>query len=435
MGHRKAQAEGDKGEILKVATSGHNCREPEEADFRGKEAPSWRAITESSMKIHEFQAKEMLRSHGIQVPKGGPATSGEEAVEVARRVGNGPWVIKAQVHAGGRGKAGGILMASSLHEVGEVSSRLLGARLATVQSGPQGHLVKKVLVEEAVRVERELYAGVVVDRSEGRAVLLLSASGGVEIETLAKERPHEIVREFLEPWGELPSFRARRACFALGLDGEVRSQVEKALRGLCSLFHEEDCTLAEINPLAITKEGVVLALDAKINLDDNALFRHPSWFQLRDPEEEDLLEVEARDYGLSYVKMDGTIGCMVNGAGLAMATMDVVLQVGARPANFLDVGGGAREEVVSRAFEILLKDPKVKVILVNIFGGITRGDVLARGIVDAASKLQVHVPIVVRLEGTNAQEGHRILEESGLRIHVAKSMVEAAKLASTLGRN
>lgn len=385
------------------------------------------------MKIHEYQAKEIMRNYGIEVPRGGVATSVEEALDVAKRVGAGPWVVKAQVHAGGRGKAGGIVKASSLAQVGEAASKLLGARLATAQSGPQGYLVRKILVEEALDVERELYAGVIVDRSAARAVLLVSSSGGMEIESIAKERPEQIVKEFVEPWGELPSFRARRACFALGVDGKVMGQVEKTLKGLCVMFHKEDCTLAEINPLAIAKEGKALALDAKVTLDDNALFRHPSWGELRDPEEEDPLEAEASAYGLNYVRMDGTIGCMVNGAGLAMATMDVVLQVGAKPANFLDVGGGAREEVVSKAFGILLKDPRVKVIFINIFGGITRGDVLARGIVDAASKLRVRVPIVVRLEGTNAKEGQRILEESGLKIHVANTMVEAAQLASRLG--
>lgn len=385
------------------------------------------------MKIHEYQAKELLKRYGLNVPKGRVATTPNEAADGAREIGGSGWVLKAQIHAGGRGKAGGILTASSLNEVREAATRLLGSPLRTTQSGPEGLEVKKVLVEEMVPVARELYAGVIVDRSKGRGLILVSPSGGVEIETLAEQRPELIFREWLEPWGELSAFKARRVCFALGLDAQVRPKMETFLKGLSRMFYEEDCTLAEVNPLVITLSGEVLALDAKVNLDDNASFRHPEWSDLRDPSQEDPIELEASRYGLNYVRLKGTIGCMVNGAGLAMATMDMIKQAGAEPANFLDVGGGASQEAVSRAFGLLLRDPGVKVVLINIFGGIMRGDVIARGIVDAASTLEIKVPLVVRLSGTNAQEGRRILEQSGLRIHGAETMREAAEIACRLG--
>lgn len=387
------------------------------------------------MKIHEYQAKEILRRYGIKTPMGGLATSPDEAVALAQRLGGAGWVVKAQIHAGGRGKAGGIRRAQSLEDVAKEALSLLGSRLVTPQTGPEGRKVSRLLVEEQVDIEAELYAGVVVDRAAGRGVLLASASGGMEIEALAHERPEMICREWLEPWGELPEFRARRACFRLGIPQAFRPKVEKVFKALCRVFHQEDCTLAEINPLVVTKGGEALALDAKMNLDDNAAFRHPGWAELRDPDEEEPLEREAGLHGLNYVKLDGTIGCMVNGAGLAMATMDLIQEVGARPANFLDVGGGASEEAVAQAFRILMSDPNVRVVLINIFGGIMRGDVIARGILAAASRMEVRVPLVVRLAGTNASEGRVILGGSGLRMHVAETMREAAELAARLGRD
>lgn len=386
------------------------------------------------MNLHEYQAKEILRTYGILAPRGAVASSPQEAVEVARGLSPGGWVIKAQVHAGGRGKAGGIKKASSLEEVAREAGSLLGSRLFTPQTGAGGKPVNKLLVEEQVEVEAELYAGVVLDRSAGRPLLLASASGGMEIELLAHERPEAICREWLEPWGELPDFRARRVCFQLGVPNTIRTKVEMVLKGLCRAFHREDCTLAEINPLAITNKGEVLALDAKLNLDDNAAFRHPEWSGLRDPQQEEPLEREASLHGLNYVKLDGTIGCMVNGAGLAMATMDLIQEVGGRPANFLDVGGGASEQAVAEAFRILAGDPDVLVVFINIFGGIVRGDVIARGIVAACSRIEVKMPIVVRLAGTNAEEGREILQGSGLTLHVGRTMREAAELASRLGR-
>ncbi|MEJ5375219.1 MAG: ADP-forming succinate--CoA ligase subunit beta [bacterium] len=387
------------------------------------------------MNIHEYQAKEILRNYGIRTPRGKMVISCQEATEAAMDLGGKAWVIKAQIHAGGRGKSGGILKAEGLEQVEQQASSLLGKRLVTPQTGPTGKLVRRLLVEEQVDIETELYAGVILDRSKGQAVLMASRSGGMEIEALALEHPEAIFREHLEPWGELPAYRARRVCFELGVRAETRTKLQETLQKLCRVFYQEDCTLAEINPLVITGSGDVLALDAKINLDDNAAFRHPAWADLRDPEEEDPLELEAARYGLNYVKMDGTIGCMVNGAGLAMATMDFIQEMGAKPANFLDVGGGVNENAVAEAFRILMLEPRVKVVLVNIFGGIVRGDVIARGIVSAASKMQIGVPLVVRLAGTHASEGKEILQKSGLSMRVAESMREAARIAADLGRD
>jgi succinyl-CoA synthetase beta subunit len=389
------------------------------------------------MKIHEYQAKEILNSYGIGTPRGRIARTSDEAVGAARQIGGKGWVVKAQIHAGGRGKGGGIRKAHSLEEVAAHASSLLGSRLVTPQTDPEGSLVRCVLVEEQVEVQAELYAGVVLDRSSGHGLLLASASGGMEIETLAQERPEAICRQRVEPWGELPAHRARGACFELGVPAGARPKVEEAFKALCRAFHEEDCTLAEINPLVITTSGEVLALDAKLNLDDNAAFRHPAWADLRDPQEEDPMELEAGRHGLNYVRLEGTIGCMVNGAGLAMATMDLIKDVGALPANFLDVGGGASEQAVAHAFRILLGDPKVRVILINIFGGIVRGDVIARGILAAVSSEQaggVRVPLVVRLAGTHAREGREILLRSGLPMEVAETMREAAEMAARWGR-
>lgn len=386
------------------------------------------------MKIHEYQAKEILRSYGIPVPRGGVALTPEEASLTAKELGGDGWVVKAQIHAGGRGKGGGVVLASSPEEVAAHARRILGSPLVTPQTGPQGQRVRRVLIEELVPVKTELYAGVVVDRSRERAVLLVSPSGGMEIEEVARRHPETLHREPLSPDGTLLPYQARRVSFSMGIRGGALGKVQAVLRQLCRAFHEEDCSLAEINPLVITQGDEVLALDAKLSLDDNASFRHPQWAQLRDPDEEDPLELEASRYGLNYIKLEGNIGCMVNGAGLAMATMDLIKRVGGEPANFLDVGGGANEEAVSRAFGILLSDPKVKVVLINIFGGIMRCDVIARGVVGAASKMGVRVPMVVRLQGTNVEEGRGILRSSGIPFTVAEGMQEAAQKAVELGR-
>lgn len=386
------------------------------------------------MNIHEYQAKEILKHYGIKTPRGRTAATPQGAVEAALDLGGEGWVLKAQIHAGGRGKGGGIRKAGSLEELEKQAFSLLGKNLVTPQTGPEGKVVRKLLVEEQVPIQAELYAGVILDRSSGQAVLLASASGGMEIEALAWERPEAICRQRLEPWGELPAYRARRVCFELGVAKEVRPRLQEALHALCKAFYHEDCTLAEINPLVVTTSGEVLALDAKMNLDENAAFRHPAWADLRDPEEEDPMELEAARYGLSYVKLSGSIGCMVNGAGLAMATLDFIKEMGAEPANFLDVGGGVNEDAVAQAFRILMSEPKVKVVLVNIFGGIVRGDVIAKGITSAASKMEVRVPLVVRLAGTHAREGKEILQSSGLKIQVADTMREAAQIAARLGR-
>ena len=386
------------------------------------------------MKIHEYQSKEVLRSHGIPVPRGGVAASAEEARAIAADIGGDDWVIKAQIHAGGRGKAGGIRVAATLDEVEACARALLASSLVTPQTGPEGQGVNRLLIEERVPLQTELYAGVVVDRAVGRGTLLTSSAGGMEIEEVAREHPEAIHREILDAWGTLQGFQARRAAFAMGLPAAVVGQAQAVLQGLCKVFHDEDCSLAEINPLAITRDGRVLALDAKLNLDDNAGFRHPHWADWRDPDEEDPLEREAGRYRLNYVKLSGNIGCLVNGAGLAMATMDLITAVGGEPANFLDVGGGASEEAVSQAFRILLSDPHVKVVLINIFGGIMRCDVIARGVVAAASRMNLSVPLVVKLAGTNVEEGRRILADSGLSLTVATRMLEAAERAVELGR-
>jgi succinyl-CoA synthetase beta subunit len=386
------------------------------------------------MKIHEYQAKKVLRDHGIPVPGGGVAASPEEAVSIASVPGGTGWVVKAQIHAGGRGKGGGIRLASTVDDVAAHAKALLSSRLVTPQTGPEGQRVKLVLVEEQIPLQTELYAGVVVDRGLGRAVLLTSAAGGMDIEEVAQARPESIHREILGPWGTLRGFQARRATFAMGLPAPLAGQAQAVLEGLCRVFHDEDCSLAEINPLVVTRDGRVLALDAKLNLDDNARFRHPQWAEWRDPDEEDPLEREADRFRLNYVKLNGDIGCLVNGAGLAMATMDVIKAVGGEPANFLDVGGGANEEAVSQAFRILLSDSRVKVVLVNIFGGIMRCDVIARGVVAAATKMGLVVPLVVRLAGTHAEQGRRILADSGLSLTVATRMLEAAQKAVELGR-
>jgi succinyl-CoA synthetase beta subunit len=379
------------------------------------------------MKIHEYQAKEILKKFGVAVPKGRVAFTAEEAVEVAKEIGGSAWVVKAQIHAGGRGKAGGIKLAKSIEEVYDYAKNMIGSKLVTYQTGPEGKIVRKVLVEEALNIQKELYVGVTLDRSTSRNVVMVSSEGGVEIEQVAMESPEKILKEYVDPKVGFMPYQARRLAFGLGLDGEAFKNAVKFLLALYKAYEETDASLAEINPLVLTTDGQVLALDAKMNFDDNALFRHPEIVEMRDIDEEDLLEVEASKYNLNYIRLNGNVGCMVNGAGLAMATMDLIKLAGGEPANFLDVGGGAKTETVEQGFRIILSDPNVKAILINIFGGIVRCDRVAMGVVEAAKKVGVNVPVVIRLEGTNAEEGARILKESGLNFIVANGFKDAAE--------
>ncbi len=379
------------------------------------------------MKIHEYQAKEILKKFGVAVPKGRVAFTPEEAVEVAKEIGGDVWVVKAQIHAGGRGKAGGIKLARSYDEVYEHAKNMLGAKLVTYQTGPEGKIVKKVLVEQGLSIQKELYVGITLDRSTSRNVVMVSSEGGVEIEQIAAESPEKILKEYVDPKVGFMPYQARRLAFGLGLEGEAFKNAVKFLLALYKAYEETDASLAEINPLVLTTDGQVLALDAKMNFDDNALFRHPEIAEMRDIDEEDPLEVEASKYNLNYIRLKGNVGCMVNGAGLAMATMDLIKLAGGEPANFLDVGGGAKAETVEQGFRIILSDPNVKAILINIFGGIVRCDRVAQGVVEAARKVGVNVPVVVRLEGTNAEEGAKILKESGLNFIVANGFKDAAE--------
>lgn len=389
------------------------------------------------MKIHEYQAKEILKKFGVTVPKGRVAFTPEEAVEVAKEIGGNAWVVKAQIHAGGRGKAGGIKLARSYDEVYQYAKNMLGSKLVTYQTGPEGKIVKKVLVEEGLSIQKELYVGITLDRTVSRNVVMASTEGGVEIEQVAAESPEKILKEYVDPKIGFMPYQARRLAFGLGLEGEAFKNAVKFLMALYKAYEETDASLAEINPLVLTTDGQVLALDAKMNFDDNALFRHPEIVELRDTDEEDPLEVEASKYNLNYIRLNGNVGCMVNGAGLAMATMDLIKLAGGEPANFLDVGGGAKTETVEQGFRIILSDPNVKAILINIFGGIVRCDRVATGVVEAAKKVGVNVPVVIRLEGTNAEEGAKILKESGLNFIVANGFKDAAekvvKVLSELG--
>ncbi len=379
------------------------------------------------MNIHEYQAKELLAKFGVAVPQGGIAYTAAEAVEVARRLGGNAWVVKAQIHAGGRGKAGGVRLVRSEDEVAAAAKALIGKRLVTHQTGPEGREVKRVYVETGCDIARELYLALSIDRAAGRITLIAAAEGGVEIEELAARAPDKILQEAIDPAAGLSPFYARRIAFALGLTGpQVRAMVE-FVAALYRAFTELDAALVEINPLVVTASGELLALDAKLGFDDNALFRHPEVEALRDEDEEDPIELEAAKHALNYVKLDGNIGCMVNGAGLAMATMDIIKLYGGNPANFLDVGGGATRERVMVAFKLILSDPNVEAILVNIFGGIMRCDVIAEGIVAAAREVNLHVPLVVRLEGTNVELGRRILGQSGLPLTAAADFEDAAK--------
>ena len=382
------------------------------------------------MKIHEYQAKAILKKFGVAVPRGEVADNRDEAVVAARNLfdaGASGAVVKAQIHAGGRGKGGGVKIAKSVEEAGELASKILGMTLVTHQTGPEGRVVRRLLIEETLPIERELYLGIVLDRAEAKPVFMASQAGGMEIEQVAEENPDAILKEYITPGLGLEAFQARKLAFKLGLKPEQINQAVKFMSGLYQAFEETDSSLMEINPFITCNDGRLFALDAKMNFDDNALFRHPDLKELRDVTEEDPLEVEASKYSLNYIKLDGNVGCMVNGAGLAMATMDIIKYAGGMPANFLDVGGGANAEQVTHAFEILLSDKNVKAVLINIFGGILRVDTLARGVVEAANKTQIQLPVVLRLEGTNVEQGREILQQSGLNFIVAETMKDAAE--------
>jgi succinyl-CoA synthetase beta subunit len=379
------------------------------------------------MKIHEYQAKQILSKFGVTVPRGETITRPEEARGVAERLGGGTVVVKAQIHAGGRGKGGGVKLAHNPAEAEALAGKILGMNLVTHQTGPEGRLVKRVLIEEGLPIARELYLGIVIDRASGKPVFMASSEGGVEIEEVAAEHPEKILKEFIDPSVGFQPFQARKLAFGLGLEGKVVNEATRLFQCLYRALEATDASLVEINPFVTTRDGRALALDAKVNFDDNALFRHPEIRELRDLDEEDPLEVKASNYGLNYVRLDGNVGCMVNGAGLAMATMDIIQYAGGMPANFLDVGGGANEEQVRRGFEIILGDPNVRAVLINIFGGIMRCDIVANGVIAAAKSLDIKVPIVVRLKGTNVELGQKILKESGLNFEVANDMKEAAE--------
>ncbi len=379
------------------------------------------------MNIHEYQTKELLAKFGVATPRGAVAYTAAEAVAAAQRLGGPLWVVKAQIHAGGRGKAGGVKLARSEDEVAAAARELLGKTLVTHQTGPAGREVKRVYVEEGCDIARELYLGVLVDRETGRVTLIGSTEGGVEIEEVAAHSPDNILRVAVDPATGIEPFHARDIAFGLGLEGPQIGAAVKFVTALYNAFTELDASMVEINPLVVTGAGQLVALDAKMGFDDNALFRHPEVYALRDEDEEDPTELEASKHGLHYLKLDGNIGCMVNGAGLAMATMDIIKLHGAGPANFLDVGGGATRERVATAFKLILSDPNVEGILVNIFGGIMRCDVIAEGVVGAAREVNLHVPLVVRLEGTNVELGKKILQQSGLPILAGENLVDAAE--------
>jgi succinyl-CoA synthetase beta subunit len=386
------------------------------------------------LKIHEYQAKEILRKYGVAVPRGYLALTPLEAEGAARQLGGGICAVKAQIHAGGRGKGGGVKLARTPEEAGEHAEAMLGMMLKTPQTGPEGQQVRKVYVEEGCRIARELYLGMTLDREIGRVTIMASTAGGMDIEQVAHETPEKILREGIYPATGLLAFQARRLAFGLGLQGDSVSAFVKFATGLYNAYVATDASLAEINPLVVTTGGEVLALDAKLNFDDNALYRHPDIAAMRDPDEEDPRENEAAKFDLQYIALDGDIGCMVNGAGLAMATMDAIKLSGGRPANFLDVGGGADEQKVTAAFKILLSDANVKTVLVNIFGGIMKCDVIANGIVAAARQVGLKIPLVVRLEGTNVELGKQLLAQSGLAITPADDLGEAARKAVAAAR-
>ena len=378
------------------------------------------------MKIHEYQGKELFRKFGLVTPRGFPCFSIEEAVEAAKKLGGSVWVVKAQIHAGGRGKGGGVKVAKSLEEVRKLASSILGMQLKTHQTGPEGQKVRRLLVEEGADIKKELYIGMVVDRVTQRACLMASSEGGMDIEEVAAHTPERIHKVYIDPATGLKEAEAADVARKIGIPDASVAEAAKLLQGLYKCFDETDASLAEINPLILTNQGKVVALDSKLNFDDNALFRHPDIVAMRDLDEEDPLEIEASKYDLSYISLDGSIGCMVNGAGLAMATMDTVKLFGGEPANFLDVGGGATAEKITEAFKIMLASPKVKAILVNIFGGIMRCDTIAEGVIAACKAVNLNVPLVVRMKGTNEDLGKKMLKESGLPIISADTMAEAA---------
>jgi succinyl-CoA synthetase beta subunit len=382
------------------------------------------------MKIHEYQAKAILKKYGVAVPRGEMAETREEAEAAARNLfaaGSKGVVVKAQIHAGGRGKGGGVKIAKSVDEAGELAAKMLGMKLVTHQTGPEGKIVSRLLIEETLPIDKELYLGILVDRAEGKPVFMASIAGGMDIEQVAADNPDTILKQHIDPGMGLEPFQARKIAFALGLKGTQINPAVQFLTGLYKAFLDTDASLLEINPFITCTDGRLFALDAKINFDDNAISRHSDLRDLRDITEEDPLEVEASKYSLNYIKLDGNVGCMVNGAGLAMATMDIIKYAGGMPANFLDVGGGANAEQVTHAFEILLSDKNVKAVLINIFGGILRVDTLAKGVVEAATKTKIQLPIVLRLEGTNVEQGREILKQSGLNFIVAETMKDAAE--------
>ena len=384
------------------------------------------------MKIHEYQAKEIFRRFGVPTPRGEMVTSAEDARRVAQKLGTPVVVVKAQIHAGGRGKGGGVKLARSADEAAQLASKILGMNLVTPQTGPGGRIVRRLLIEEGLDIKRELYLSILVDRAVEAPVIMASAAGGMEIEEVAKENPGAILRETIRPAVGPQPYVARKLAFGLGLTAEQAQAAVPFLQSLYRAFIETDASLAEINPLVVTGDGRLIALDAKMNLDDNALYRHKDLLELRDLDEEDPLEVEASNYKLNYIKLDGTVGCMVNGAGLAMATMDIIKLAGGAPANFLDVGGGANSDQIKSAFKILTKDPEVRGVFINIFGGILRCDVLATGVVAAARELQLKLPVVVRMEGTNVEQGRQILRDSGLNFTIAENMKDGAEKAVRL---
>jgi succinyl-CoA synthetase beta subunit len=386
------------------------------------------------MKIHEYQGKEILRQYGVPTPRGIPCFSVDEAMKAAKELGGPVWVVKAQIHAGGRGKGGGVKVAKSLEQVEQYAKAILGMQLVTHQTGPHGQKVRRLLIEEGADIRKELYVGMVVDRVTQKVVLMASSEGGMDIEEVAAHTPEKIHKVFVDPETGLTDQQADDVARKIGIPDASLSQARTALQGLYRAFWESDCSLAEINPLILTGDGKVIALDAKMNFDSNALFRHPDIVAMRDFDEEDPAEIEASKFDLSYISLDGNIGCLVNGAGLAMATMDTIKLFGAEPANFLDVGGGATTEKVTEAFKIMLKNPKVKGILVNIFGGIMRCDTIANGVVAAARETHLNVPLVVRMRGTNEELGRQILKDSGLPIITADNMAEAAqKIVAAVG--
>jgi len=379
------------------------------------------------MKIHEYQGKELLRKFGVPVPRGIVAHTPEEAFNAAKELGTDVVVVKAQIHAGGRGKGGGVKLAKSPEEAREVASQILGMNLVTHQTGPEGREVRVLLVEEGLPIDKEFYLGIVLDRASGRPVFMASSAGGMDIEEVAAHTPEQILKETIDPAIGFRPYQARKLAFGLGLPADLVNQAAKFMQTLYTAYEQMDASLLEINPFLLTKDKRLIALDAKVTFDDNSMFRHKDFADLRDLNEEEPLEIEASKFDLNYIKLDGNIACMVNGAGLAMATMDIIKLAGGEPANFLDVGGGASQERVEAAFKILLADENVEAVLINIFGGIVRCDMVARGVVGAAKNLGLSLPVVVRLEGTNVEEGQRVISESGLNFTVAKGMQDAAE--------